>query len=203
MVTTNQEKAISYKSAQLKEDIHPILYQRWSPRIFADKPITDQHLRQLFEALRWAPSSMNEQPWRILYTRNGSDIFNEIFNCLSEFNQSWVKNASVLLLTAYKEKFDNGKENFHALHDLGLGIANLTFQAQHHLIAVHQMAGVDWQKAHEVFQIPEGYHVTTAVALGYYGGELSALPNDLIEKETAKRKRKAMEEIVLEDKFPI
>ncbi len=94
-----------------------------------------------------------------------------------------------LALTAYKEKNDEGKENFHALHDLGLCLGNLTVQAQYMDIGVHHMAGVNWKKAQDVFNVPEGYHITTAIALGYYGGDLESLPDDLQKKETAQRQR--------------
>jgi hypothetical protein len=37
--------------------------------------------------------------------------------------------------------------------------------------------------------VPEGYHITTAIAIGYYGGDLSILPNDLQQQETKPRSR--------------
>ena len=190
------------KPADTQTPIHPLLTSRWSPRTFSDESISTNHLNQLFEAIRWAPSSMNEQPWRILYVRKGTDEYDKVVSILSDFNQSWVTNAPVILLAAYKKKFDSGKDNFHALHDLGLGMAMLTVQAQHLNIAVHQMAGVDWQEAHKVFNVPDEFHVATAVALGYYGGELDDLSDDLQKQETKERQRKPSEEIVAEGQFP-
>ncbi|WP_378175434.1 nitroreductase family protein [Aquimarina sp. SS2-1] len=166
-----------------KFDILPILKERYSPRVFSDIPVTEPELRSLFEAGRWAPSSYNRQPWRVIWGIKGSTTYQRIFDCLSEFNQSWAGNAPALLLNAYKTTTEDGKENFHALHDLGLFMGNVSAQAQQLGIALHQMAGVDYEKAKNEFKFPDEYHVATAVAVGYYGGDINSLPEDLREEE--------------------
>ena len=140
---------IKTKLADTNYDIHDYLQTRWSPRTFSDKSLNIETIQRLFEAARWAASSYNEQPWRFTYGQKGTDAYDKIFNCLGEFNQGWAKNAPVLVLTAIKEKFGNGKDNYHALHDLGLATGNMTFQAQSEGIALHQMAGVDFERAKE------------------------------------------------------
>jgi nitroreductase len=50
---------------------HPIeslFVRRWSPRAMSGEPISDEQMRTLFEAARWAPSTYNEQEWRFLYS---------------------------------------------------------------------------------------------------------------------------------------
>ncbi len=186
------------KTADADHPIRKEIAQRWSPRMFDDEGISPEKIESLLEAARWAPSSNNQQPWRFIYAFRGSDGYDKIFDCLSEFNQKWVRNAPVLVLTAYQEKFGSGKDNFHALHDLGLAVGNITFQAQNMGIALHQMAGVNWKKAHEVFNVPDGYHVATAIAIGYYGGDPSNLPDDLKKLELKERTRKPLDEIASE-----
>ncbi|GGW34664.1 nitroreductase family protein [Arenibacter certesii] len=196
---TSSEQIQLEKIADADYEIFALLKQRYSPRVFKDKKIYKQHLNQLFEAVRWSASSNNLQPWRFLYAEKGSDTYNNILDCLSDFNKEWASNAPLLMLTAYKEKTDDGKENFHALHDLGLCMGSMTVQAQYMGIALHHMAGVDWKKAHEKFNIPEGFHVTTAVAMGHYGGNLDDLPNNLKEQEVANRKRVSQLEFAFKD----
>ena len=65
----------------------------------------------------------------------------------------------------------------------------MTTQAQYLDIALHHMAGIDWQKAQKVFNVPEGYHISTAIAIGYYGGNMEDLSEDLQESELAERTR--------------
>ncbi|TRZ45268.1 nitroreductase family protein [Robertkochia solimangrovi] len=177
-------------------EIYPLLKQRWSPRMFSERPIPKDEIHQLFEAARWAPSSFNRQPWRFLYANKGEKAFDRIVSCLSDFNKSWVIHAPLLIITAYKEKTEEGQENFHALHDLGLSVGNMTIQAQYMGIALHQMAGIDWKKAQKEFDIPQGYHVATAIAAGYYGGDMDTLNEELQEMENSERVRKPQKEFV-------
>lgn len=189
------------KKANTEYTLVKEIEERWSPRAFSSDEIPEKEIHQIFEAARWAASSNNYQPWRFMWTRKGSETWDKVFNCLSDFNQKWVNNATVIILTAYKKQFDSGKENFHALHDLGLAVGNMSVQAQALNIGLHQMAGVDWQKAHEVFNIPEGYHVTTAIVAGYYGGDPSVLPEDLEKSERSERSRKDLTSILFKDSF--
>jgi len=185
------------KQADTKYPVHELIRSRWSPRVFDNRDVDDDALMTLFEAAQWAPSSMNEQPWRFMYFRKGSDAYARIFECLAAFNQQWVEHAPVLVITVYKKHFKSGKENFHAMHDLGLAVGNMSLQAQSMGLALHQMAGVNWKKVHTEFEIPEDeFHVTTAIAIGYYGGDPNDLPDDLADSETASRERKPMEDIV-------
>ncbi|WP_378187876.1 nitroreductase family protein [Aquimarina sp. W85] len=176
-----------------KFEILPILSERHSPRVFADTPVSEVELRSLFEAGRWAPSCYNWQPWRTIWGIKGSDTYNRIFNCLDDFNQSWAGNAPVLLINAYKKTTPEGKENFHALHDLGLYMGNMCAQAQHLGLAVHQMAGLKYQEAKKEFKFPDAYHVATAVAIGYYGGNPDDLPEDLRKMEKQSERTRNMQ----------
>ena len=190
---TEEEQVRLQNIAETDHEIFALLKQRWSPRAFRDERISDGNLKKLFEAARWAASSNNEQPWRFIYANKGTEAYNKIIDCLSEFNKQWAVNAPTLMLTAYKEKDKNENENFHALQDLGLSLGNMTIQAQYMGIALHQMAGVDWKKAESEFDIPSGFHISTAVALGYYGGEMDSLSSDLQEEETRDRIRMPQE----------
>ena len=181
------------KEKDTKFTILPVLSNRYSPRIFADTPVSELELRTLFEAGRWAPSSYNRQPWRIIWGIKGSKTYDRIFDCLDGFNQKWANNAPVLLLNAFKKITNEGEENFHALHDLGLFMGNVSAQAQHLGIALHQMAGVDFNKAKKEFNFPEEYHVATAVAVGYYGGKIEDLPKDLQEQENPEERTRLMQ----------
>ena len=185
------------KKADTSYPVIDLIRSRWSPRVFSDREVSDESLMTLFEAAGWAASSMNEQPWRFMYFRKGTESYDRIYECLARFNKQWVKNAPVLVVTVYKKQFASGKENFHAMHDLGLAVGNLSLQAHSMGISVHQMAGIDWKKVHAEFNIPEDeYHVTTAIAIGYYGGDPDDLPEDLQKSERGPRKRKKLEEFV-------
>lgn len=187
------------KIADTDHEIFALLKQRYSPRTFREEKIKKGQLNQLFEAARWSASSNNLQPWRFIYAEKGSEAFEKIVDCLSDFNKKWAPEAPLLMLAIYKETTDEGKENFHALHDLGLCLGSMSVQAQYLDIALHHMAGVDWKKAEREFNVPDGYHVSSAIAVGYYGGQLDKLPKKLQESEQADRQRIPQEDFVFKE----
>jgi hypothetical protein len=46
--------------------IEPLILDRWSPRAMSGEEISTAELMRLFEAARWAPSSFNNQQWRLV-----------------------------------------------------------------------------------------------------------------------------------------
>ncbi|RMH21771.1 MAG: nitroreductase, partial [Gammaproteobacteria bacterium] len=153
--------------------IHDLLRQRWSPyAIDPKKSVSSDDLTALFEAARWTMSSYNAQPWRyIVGIRGRSDeIWQKVFDCLVEGNQPWAKNAPVLALGLVEHLFEhNGKPNKAATHDLGAASAFLTVEATARGLVVHQMIGIEPEKARETFQLPEHIEPFTGLAIGYPG----------------------------------
>src|SRR3989338_7069906 len=86
-------------------EISPLILSRWSPRAMTGEEITGDELMALFEAARWAPSSYNNQPWRFIYARRNTPHWERIFNLMGEWNKSWTKNASALVVVASAKNF--------------------------------------------------------------------------------------------------
>ena len=126
-------------------------------------PVSDDDLRSLFEAVRWAPSSYNEQPWSyIVATKAMPGEFERLLSCLVEGNQPWAKAAPVLALGCTSLNFvRNGKPNAAAVHDLGLGSASLVLEATARGLSVHQMIGILPERAREQYRIPDGVQPLT------------------------------------------
>jgi nitroreductase len=62
----------------------------------------------LFEAARWAPSSVNVQPWRFIYAKRNTvraEDWKRFFNLLADVNKDWAKNAAVLIVVISKKGF--------------------------------------------------------------------------------------------------
>ena len=177
--------------------IHNLIEKRWSPRSFASTPVEQENLAALFEAARWAPSAMNEQPWRFIYaTKEDAEAYGRLLECLVEANQVWARNAPVLFLSVAKTTYDfNGSANKHAWHDVGMATANLVLQATDLGLHVHLMGGFNSDKALEVLSIPEGFEPVTMGAIGYVG-DPEALPEQLKARELAPRQRKPLSELV-------
>jgi len=188
---------MSIKHAEPDHPTHPLIPQRWSPYGFADREVADDDLAALFEAARWAASSYNEQPWRYLVARRSEgEAFERLLSCLVETNQAWAKAAPVLALGLASTRFArNERPNKAALHDLGAASAQLTFEATHRGISVHQMIGIDPERAREVYALPDGVEAVTGLAIGYVAPP-DALPETLRERDTTPRTRRPLTETV-------
>ena len=159
------------KQANLDYPIHELIAKRWSPVSFSDKQVSHDDLCSLFEAVRWAPSSYNEQPWRyIVATSEDPEAFRIALECLAEGNQVWAQYAPVLIFALYSEKFArNDKPNRAAQYDLGIAAGNLCTEATSRGLNVHQMIGLDPEKVRTAYRVPEDFSPLTALAVGYAG----------------------------------
>jgi nitroreductase len=92
---------------QADHAIDNLFLNRWSPRAMSGEAIPQEDLLILFEAARWAPSSYNNQPWRILYARRDSAHWPLFFDLLVDSNKAWARNAAALLLFISKTTFDH------------------------------------------------------------------------------------------------
>jgi nitroreductase len=198
MITTmTAHETNRIKRAQGVDGVLPIFHERWSARAFADREVSKEDLRRVFEAARWAASSNNEQPWRYLVGTRGTQTHRNIFESLVGFNQHWAGKAPVLILGLARARFaKDDRPNLYAAYDLGAASAYLTLQATALGLNTHQMAGFDREKARALLEIPEGYEFGSVIALGYQDEPETLKNEELVKRETAPRHRKPLSEFV-------
>lgn len=188
------------KKAQLDHPVQDLIARRWSPVLLSPDPIAPQVLRSLLEAARWAASAYNEQPWRFLVAQRENEAeFEKMLSCLMEGNQTWAKNAPVLMLTAVSlNHAKTGEPNKSAEHDLGLAVGNLTLEATAHGLSVHQMGGIRPGLARELYGVPDDFRVVTGLAIGK---PVTDGPEDLMRRDTTPRTRLPQSEFVFSGEF--
>ena len=183
-----------------EHEINPLILGRWSPRSMTGEEIADKELMALFEAARWAPSSFNNQPWRFIYAKRNTKHWDTLFKLMGEFNQSWTKNAAVLLVVISHKNFEhNNKPSITHSFDTGAAWENLALQAASMGLVAHGMQGFDYEMAKKGLEIPEDYSVEAMVAIGKRGKK-EDLPRELQERE-APSVRKPLKGIIMEGKF--
>jgi nitroreductase len=180
-------------------DINDIFLERHSPRAMSGELITKEELMTLFEAARWAPSSMNAQPWRFIYALKNTPEFEKLFSFIMEKNQIWTKNASALVVLISKNNLDNGAPSKTHSFDTGSAWENLALQATNMNLVSHAMGGFNKNTAKEKLEIHDDYTVEIMIALGKHG-KIENLPEHLQEREKVSQ-RKNLEEIISEGKF--
>jgi len=182
-------------------EIDPLFLNRWSPRAFSNESIDDATLNRVFEAARWAPSSMNEQPWRFVIARTPQDR-ERFVEFLMPGNQAWAKNAPVLIVVVTKKTFTSrDMANPVAAFDAGCAWGFLALAAVQNGLITHGMAGFDRDKARETLGLPEDFDSVAVIALGKHG-DAANLPPELREREKPSGRR-PLSETVMEGGFKV
>jgi nitroreductase len=193
-LTTVDTKAL--KEARTENAVLPLIRQRFSARAFSPDLLREEELLALFEAAAWAPSAMNEQPWRFRYALRGSEWFDKLWSCLNPGNQPWTRNAAALVVCSVMKKLERNNEPNHSRHhDLGLANAQLLMQATSMGIYGHLMGGFDHEKADQVLGIDaENEEVFCLLALGRLG-DPDALVEPFKTRELMSRTRRPLASI--------
>jgi nitroreductase len=183
--------------APVEYPVHELIAERWSPYCFSARAVSDDDLRSVFEAVRWAPSSYNEQPWNyIIAKKENAAEYARLLSCLVEGNQAWAKDVPVLAIGIVHLDFvRNGKPNHAAMHDLGLAAGNLLLEATARGLSVHQMIGILPDRVRAEYGVPEGYEPLTGIAIGY-AGDVKACDAELAQRDAARRPRKPVREFL-------
>jgi nitroreductase len=183
-------------------EVDAIFTDRWSPRSFLEKELTDEQVTSLFETARWAPSCYNDQPWHFRYARNKADraLFAEP---LVDKNRLWATQAPLLVYVVARLHFaGSSKSNRHGQFDAGAAWMALALQARRLGLYAHAMAGFDVKKAHALLNLPEDEHeVMAAIAVGYRGSA-SKLTAEMASMEVPNG-RKSYSEVAGEGVAPI
>lgn len=167
------------KSTKIEYPVLSEIRDRRSKRAYSTSVVSEETIRSLFEAARWAPSSMNEQPWVYIYAvADNKELWNKIFTSLNDSNKVWAQHAPLLVVSlARKTLLRNGVLNGAAKYDVGAANALLSLQATHAGLNVHQMGGYNKQVLIDNLNIPETHEPTVVMAIGYPGDPESLSDN--------------------------
>jgi flavin reductase (DIM6/NTAB) family NADH-FMN oxidoreductase RutF/nitroreductase len=193
-------KSLSPRSTD--REVAAMFLDRWSPRAFAESEIDDHVLMSFFEAARWAPSSMNAQPWRFIYVKSGEPGWQPFLSALSGTNRSWAFKASALIAFVSKQTLEfGGKDVASPTHSFDTGAAWMSFSLQASLSGwhTHGMAGFDGERLRRSLAIPENFNIDAVAAIGKIG-DGADLPEHLQAREVPSD-RKPLAELVFNGTF--
>lgn len=190
------------KSAEFESTVMDVIKERRSRRAYEDRPVEPEKIESLFEAARWAPSSVNEQPWMYVYATKGQpELWRKIFDALNEGNKVWAKNAPLLIVSLVRKRFlRNDLLNHSAHYDVGAANAFLSLQATVLGLNVHQLGGFHAGTLVENLSVPEDFDPVTVIAVGY-PGEPDILPDHLKARELLPRTRYVQSAFVMNKEF--
>ncbi len=183
-------------SRNTEYNIDDLFLKRYSPRAMSGESVLREELMTLFDAARWAPSAMNFQPWRFLYSMKGSSDFELFLSFIKESNQVWCKNSGVIIIVFSKNKTQDGKVNpFHSF-DTGAAWENLALQGTQMNLVVHPLGGFEPEMIRSSLNVSEDYSIEAMIVVGKHG-KIEDLPEKLQEREKPSG-RNNLEQIVFE-----
>lgn len=160
--------------------VDPVFTDRWSPRAFSREPVTEAELEALFEAARWTPSWMNNQPWLFVYETDGPGR-QPIIDCFMEFNRGWASRAPVVGLVLARTELEGFMARTRDF-DTGAAVMSMTLQATMLGLSVHLLGGIDVDAAMALTGVdPADTIALCGFVLGRRGD-----PSQLDEKQRAK-----------------
>jgi 3-hydroxypropanoate dehydrogenase len=169
---------------------------------FAGTPVSDEELAAIWELAKWAPTSANTQPLRVLYVRPGEGR-QRLVKHMSDGNKAKTESAPAVAVLATDTRFHEHiptvfpikpemKDVFDANEELRLSHSgfNATLQAGYFILAVRAhglaagpMTGFDADGLNAEF-FPDGrYRSILVVNIGHPGenpwfGRLPRLPHE-------------------------
>ena len=75
-----------------------------TPQGFLDTPVTDEKLRQVYELMKWGPTTMNTQPMRVVFVRSKA-AKEKLAPALSPGNLDKTMKTQVTAIIAYDSRF--------------------------------------------------------------------------------------------------
>lgn len=181
-------------------DIFEAIKARRSRRVYASKVVEPEKIEKLLEALRWAPSSRNTQPWNVIVVTS-KDALEKIYQAYTPGNQLWIHAVPLFFIFIAKPEwgdFKGGQPGY--LLDNGMAAQNVMLAATALGLASTPMWGWDEHAMRLALDIPEGYRVVLSLALGY-AGNLADFPEEVQLKDQRERVRKETKEIVFFDSY--
>lgn len=170
-----------------------VIEKRRAYRALDTKPISDDILVRLAEAAHTAPSSMNNQPWRLV-TVSDETVLDKLKEALAPGNY-WAKKAPALVAVVTNNSWGMTLgERHYAPFELGMAAMAYQLQAVQEGLYVHPIAGFNADLAKEVLGIADEDSIMVLMVVGY-PGDSSHLSEKHLESENGKRDRLPLENV--------
>jgi nitroreductase len=180
--------------------VNPLFVDRWSPRAMSGAAVSRDELMTLFEAARWAPSSMNFQPWRMLYALRDTPQWPSFLDLLKDSNRTWAQRAGALVVFISKTIFDqDGRRCVTHSYDTGAAWQNFALQGSVSGLAIHGIEGFDYERARSLLKIPSEFAVEAMAVVGKPGDK--SLLNESQQQREQPNDRRPLQETACEGAF--
>lgn len=151
---------------------------RRSVRSYSSKPIPDEVMQRMRDALRYAPSACNYQPCRFIFI-TAPELRYEVAKASND--QVWMSEAPVIVagcgLPEQAYKFMGGKGNSVEI-DVAIALDHLTLAATEEGLGTCWIGAFDEEKVKKLLGVPADVKIVAMTPLGYpaKGDSIAPLP---------------------------
>lgn len=179
-------------------DLMEAIKGRRSIRKYKPDPVSEEALRVLMEAVRWAPSWANTQCWEVIIVKD-PNIKSALANTLTKTNPSLssMTEAPLVIVLCGKKGISGFKKGEAVtvkgdwlMFDTGIAMQSLCLTAHSLGLGTVVVGLFDHKKVEEILGVPQNAEVVAMTPLGYPATEGSA------------PKRKELSEFVFYEKYP-
>jgi nitroreductase len=173
-------------------EVREAILKRRATRKLDTRPIEEENIIQLVEAMRLAPSCNNNQPWRVVVAKDKESL-EKIKVALPKGN-SWAKNAPLIFAVCgkYEDDCHLSDRRDYFLFGCGLAVGEMMLRATELGMIAHPIAGYDPLMVKKNLNIPDDYVLITLVNIGYPGTDASTLSEKQLEAEKERPERRPM-----------
>ena len=147
-------------------DVFEAIRNRRAVRQFKPELITDDTIRRILEAARWAPSPFNTQPWEFIIIKD-----KETLKSISKFARYSGYLQTVPMAIAVVVPPVSGK--FSWIEGIGETKFAAAMAVQNMMLAAKELGigtcwvSIDRDKVGEILKVPKTHFVLTVIPIGY------------------------------------
>lgn len=152
-----------------------LINRRQSVRRYQNKPVEREKLQQLIEAVRFAPSASNSQPWKLILV-DEPELKDKVaiatFSKLVAFNKFAPQASVMAVLVIEKPKMitqigGSVKNREFPLIDIGIAAEHFCLQATDLGLSTCMLGWFNEKKIKQLLSIPKKKRIGLVITLGY------------------------------------
>jgi nitroreductase len=147
-----------------------LIKQRYSVRAYKPDPVEDDKLRQVLEAVRWAPSACNRQPYQLIVI----DTVKQAEGLRQIYHRSWFYSQAPLVIAMCgltEEAWRRRDGQNYQYVDAAIAMDHLILAATELGLGTCWVAAFDVQAARRVLGLPLNVEPVAFTPLGYPADE--------------------------------
>lgn len=150
-------------------EVLSLIKSRRCVRKFDSRPVGEEQVAALLEAMRWAPSGGNRQPWAFYVVRSAR-VKNDL--AAAARGQTFVAEAPVVIAVAAVpgrsgERYRERGETLYCLQDTAAAVQNCLLMAKAMGLGTCWIGAFVDDEVARVLQMPEGQRPVALIPVGY------------------------------------